>query len=60
MHEPVVALCLPPANFLDRFAVNHKKQRVDHATRQFVLWRTRALHLSMNQIYAQDAMLIAP
>ena len=25
MHEPVVALCLPPANLLNRFAVNHTK-----------------------------------
>ncbi len=24
-HQPVVALCLPPANFLNRFAVDHKK-----------------------------------
>ena len=34
MHEPVVALCLPPANLLDRFAVNRKKQHDDHETLQ--------------------------
>ena len=48
MHGPVVALCLPPANFLNRFAVNHKKQQVDHKTLQSCSGRTRALLLSMN------------
>jgi len=49
MHEPVVALRLPPANLLNRFAVNQKKQHADRQTLQFALWHTRALYLSMNQ-----------
>jgi hypothetical protein len=28
MHRPVVALCLPPATFLNRFAVSHKNNKV--------------------------------
>ncbi len=56
-HRPVVALCLPPATFLNRFAVNRKKQKDDHETLQSCFGRTRALHLSMNRFSHQPQQI---
>ena len=59
LHRPVVALCLPPANFLDRFAVNHKKHPEDQQTAKSVSERTRAHDSSMNPINVQMSFHLA-
>ena len=47
---PVVALCLPPANFLNRFAVKHTIHNyILHITMQ-AIDITRALNLSVNPV----------
>jgi hypothetical protein len=48
MHEPVVAPCLPPADFLNRFTVNHKKHHENQQTAKSDSERTRAHDSSMN------------
>ena len=48
MHEQVVALCLPPANFLNRFVVNHQKYHENQQTAETDSERARAHDLSMN------------
>ncbi len=48
---PVVALCLPPANFSNRFAVKHKIHNdILHIT-MLAIDITRALNLSMNLVF---------
>ena len=60
---PVVALCLPPANFSNRFAVKHTIHNyILHITMQ-AIDITRALNLSVNlNLYSASAVLsyIAP
>ena len=49
MLQPVVALSLPPANFSNRFTVNHKKRHHHRPWMWFHPFRTRALNLTLNQ-----------
>ena len=58
MHGPVVALCLPPANFLNRFAVNHKKHHENQQTANSDSERTRAHDLSMNRNFVHSFVQI--
>ena len=46
---PVVALCLPPANFLNRFAVKHTIHNYILHITMLAIDITRALNLSMNR-----------
>ena len=51
MHQPVVALRLPPANFLNRFTVNRKKHRDHKRWAWFHSFPPRALDLSLTQFF---------
>jgi hypothetical protein len=58
MHGPLVALCLPPANFLNRFAVNQKKHRAHERHPKYGSRRTRAHDLSMNLLHQSGQIRI--
>ena len=49
LHQPVVALRLPPANFLNRFTVNRKERHYHKPLTWFHPFHTRAQNLSLNQ-----------
>ena len=53
---PVMALCLPPANFSNRFAVKHTIHNYILHITMLAIDITRALNLSMNQSYVQHSI----
>jgi hypothetical protein len=58
MHQPVVALRLPPANFLNRFTVNRKKRHHYRPWTWLHPFHTRALNLTLNQNMELDGGII--